>query len=169
MYICKRVRSKFELSLIRLWYTLAHQYNLNQWQYRDFNGHLVNDWAQVQFQKIKLQIKNRKKKIDLKSGLCSTLLNCLMILCFGLQPFFFLLHLQNANLPLIWIQLLKPTMRFSFIFTHLRQWDHAGLLKRVGCGGEWWRDSYRWKEAGGERRWRLEITLVKPATGHTHL
>lgn len=110
---------------------------------------------QVQFQKTKLQIK-KKKKIDLKSGQCSPPLNCLMLLWFGLQPVFFFSLCTYITVIYLWsgFWLLKPAMRFSIISTQLRQWNHAGLLKWVGCGGEGRRQLQ--VRGGG---WREEMTV----------
>lgn len=154
MYICKRVRSKLELSLIWLWYTLAHQYNLNnQWQYRDFNGHLVNDWAAgpVSENETPDQKKEEKKnRPEIRPMFNSTELPHATMFWsaasfFSLCTYITVIYLWSG----FW--LLKPAMLFSFISTHLRQWNHAWVLKWVGCGGEGKRDTHRWEEAGGER------------------
>lgn len=158
MYICQRVKSKLELSLIRLWYTLAHQYNFNnQWWYRDFDGHLVNDWAAGPVSENETpdqKKKKRKTRPEIRPMFNSTeLLHATVFwsaVSFLLCTYTTLIYLRSG------FRLLKPAMLFSFISTHLlRQWNHAGALKWVGCGGEG--EEVQLQVRGGG--WREEMTV----------
>lgn len=77
----------------------------------------------------------------------------------------------TLKLLLIWIKSSETSLLFRFISNSNK------TLKPMqdfnGWNVEEMKYSHRWEEEGEvnkmERRWDLEITLVRPITGHTHL
>lgn len=162
MYIGKRVRSKLELSLIRLWYTLAHQLNFNnQWWYRDFDGHLVNDWAAGPVSENETP-DQKKEKINSTWNQANVQLywtaSCYCVLVCSQ---FFVMYLYNTNLPQIWILTSETSIALQLhIHTPTKTVKPCRSLE---MGGMWW-----WRGGGtatGERRrvkrgddgWKLHL------------